>query len=89
MFGYITEEEAHKIRARGRFNYAMRKGKIKKQPCVVSDECNNDVEGHHPDYDKPYDVIWACTKHHGQHHHGEINLEDFDKSQKAYEEQNG
>ena len=29
---------------------------------------NNKVEGHHVDYSKPLNVIWLCSKHHGQVH---------------------
>ena len=39
-------------------------GKITKKPCVVCGETK--VDGHHPDYSKPYEIIWLCRKHHGE-----------------------
>ncbi len=48
------------------FNNAIRDNKIKKLPCW---ECGNvEVEGHHPDYDQPLQVVWLCTKHHKEIH---------------------
>ncbi len=45
---------------------AIKDGMLKRQPCVV---CGNPkVHGHHPDYDKPLEVIWLCPKHHMQEH---------------------
>jgi hypothetical protein len=45
---------------------ALRKGRLFKSPCW---ECGAlDVEGHHPDYDAPLDVVWLCVTHHKQLH---------------------
>lgn len=45
---------------------ALRDGKLQKLPCLV---CGNDkVEGHHPDYSRPLDVVWLCNTHHRQTH---------------------
>lgn len=52
---------------------AVRDGRLEKYPCWV---CGcEDVEGHHPDYDSPLDVIWLCTKHHAEIHR-DYNHED-------------
>ena len=45
---------------------ALRDKKIEKVPCIV---CGSEkVEAHHPDYDRPLDVIWMCPAHHKQTH---------------------
>ena len=47
-------------------NNAVRDGRIEKLPCFV---CGNEqVEGHHPDYDSPLDVVWLCQAHHREIH---------------------
>lgn len=51
---------------------AIRKGLLKKEPCVVCGEIK--VHGHHPDYSKPLEVIWLCHTHHKQLHLGKIKL---------------
>lgn len=45
---------------------AIRNGKLKKFPCMV---CGRQkVEGHHPDYSRPLDVVWLCNPHHREAH---------------------
>lgn len=45
---------------------AIKASKLMKGVCEV---CGSDiVHGHHPDYDKPLDVIWLCPEHHRQWH---------------------
>lgn len=44
----------------------VRRGKLKKLPCFVCGKTQ--VEGHHPDYSRPVDVIWLCVKHHKEVH---------------------
>lgn len=44
---------------------AVKYGKVKKQPCWV---CGCDAEAHHPDYDRPLDVVWLCRLHHREAH---------------------
>jgi hypothetical protein len=45
---------------------ALRDGKIFKQPCFVCGDPK--TEGHHPDYDRPLEVVWLCMKHHKEAH---------------------
>lgn len=47
-------------------SYAVRSGKLTKQPCEVCGEF--DVEAHHEDYSKPLEVEWLCRAHHLQRH---------------------
>lgn len=55
-----------KIRARTLFRYHVSKGNIVRMPCR---DCGaTEVQGHHPDYSKPLDVIWLCSTHHAEEH---------------------
>lgn len=45
---------------------ALRHGVIEKKKCEVCGDTNS--EAHHADYDRPYDVIWLCRKHHKAAH---------------------
>lgn len=55
-----------KRKAQTAVNNAIRDGRLTKQPCHICGEL--EVEGHHPDYSAPLDVVWLCTKHHAQLH---------------------
>ena len=57
----IKKYEAHKALKRAVYNNVV----IKTQ-CFVCG--NNKVEAHHPDYDRPLDVIWMCRQHHRETH---------------------
>jgi len=59
--------------ARNAVNNAVRDGKLTPKPC---ERCGfaMGVQAHHEDYSKPLDVVWLCTKCHGQRHR-EINAE--------------
>lgn len=54
---------------------ALRDGKLQRFPCMV---CGEKAEAHHPDYDRPLDVVWLCTKHHSQAHALVTNDEEKD-----------
>ncbi len=53
--------------AHGAVSAALKRGELVKKPC---EHCGSEyrVEGHHPDYDKPLDVIWLCKSCHEQEH---------------------
>jgi hypothetical protein len=55
-----------KYRARKRLKEATYRGKIKRGPCVKCGRTK--VHGHHPNYNKPFEVIWLCPKHHAEVH---------------------
>ena len=44
---------------------ALKKGTVVKHPCFI---CGEKAEAHHPDYDRPLDVVWLCPLHHKQAH---------------------
>lgn len=46
-------------------NNAVRDGRLQKLPCMV---CGEKAVAHHPDYERPLDVVWLCQPHHKQAH---------------------
>ncbi len=58
---------AEKLKAQNLLNYAVRMGRIQRQPC---EECGTTerVHGHHEDYSKPYVVHWLCFRCHKKAH---------------------
>ncbi len=53
-------------KARNAVSNALRDGRLLKLPCLICGDVR--VEGHHPDYDRPLDVVWLCHSHHKQTH---------------------
>jgi hypothetical protein len=45
--------------------YAVRMKVLIPSPCWV---CGKVAQAHHPDYDRPLDVVWLCDMHHKQVH---------------------
>jgi predicted nucleic acid-binding Zn-ribbon protein len=44
------------------YRTALKRGKLTRTPCHI---CGDEkVEGHHPDYSRPLDVVWLCKAHH-------------------------
>lgn len=56
-----------KTLAQNKLNYAVRTGKIERQPCEVC-SATDKVHAHHHDYGKPFDVRWLCFKCHKATH---------------------
>ena len=56
------EEYPDRIKANRIIRTAVRGGKLKRLPCVVCGQANG--QAHHPDYLKPYNIIWLCPSHH-------------------------
>lgn len=44
---------------------AIRRGELKRLPC---EKCGEKAQAHHPDYNKPLDVMWLCAEHHREWH---------------------
>lgn len=63
----IEERRKHPLarKARNAVAYALRVGKLTKQPCHCGEL---KVEAHHPDYEQPLFVIWLCNRHHKHIH---------------------
>lgn len=62
----VSPEQQKKISARSKATIYIARNKINREPCFI---CGDpDTENHHPDYDKPYEVVWICEKHHKKHH---------------------
>lgn len=61
-----------KYAARNAVANALRDGKLTKTNCVL---CGSDrqVQGHHPDYSKPLEVVWLCCDCHNLEH-GKVPL---------------
>jgi hypothetical protein len=64
----VLWKEANKVRraANVLLGNAVKRGRIQKLPCFVCGDI--ETQGHHPDYDRPLDVIWLCAKHHREAH---------------------
>lgn len=60
-------QNPEKYKARNAVNNAVRDGRLKKLPCEICGAAEK-VQAHHHDYLKPLDVIWLCTRHHGEEH---------------------
>lgn len=63
----MRERSPHKYRARQAVALAVKSGRLVWKPCEVCGSVEM-VEGHHPDYSKPLDVVWLCFKHHLEAH---------------------
>lgn len=58
----LTELQRMRANARSYLHVYIKRGKIKKQPCLFCG--NTEVEAHHHDYSKPLEVTWLCKDHH-------------------------
>ena len=57
----LERQQSDKNFARSQLQQAVRKGIVKKEPCICGE---TNTQAHHADYKKPLDVMWACKKHH-------------------------
>jgi hypothetical protein len=60
------QRDPAKQKARWLLQAAIKRGKIVRLPCVTCGA--TPAQGHHYDYNKPYDVVWLCKTHHGLVH---------------------
>lgn len=61
-----SSRSQQKRRASVAVHNAVKRGKMKKLSCEICGDPKS--EAHHPDYDKPLDVMWLCRKHHADIH---------------------
>ena len=55
-----------KAKAKHVIGHLVKTGKICKLPCEI---CGDKIsQAHHPDYDKPIEVVWLCQIHHTKIH---------------------
>ena len=63
-----AKENPEKIKCYKLVYKAVKKGILLRKPCQF---CSKEkVQGHHPDYSKPLDVIWLCSSCHKKLHLG-------------------
>ena len=60
-------DEAKRNKAVYLVTRAIKAGRLVRGPCAVCGVAER-TEGHHPDYDKPLEVVWLCNKHHAMEH---------------------
>lgn len=64
------EHNAHKRRAHTLFRRALKAGIILKPTTCEKCLKSASLEGHHPDYSRPLEVMWLCRKcHRAEHKH--------------------
>lgn len=57
-----------KRKARSILTNALAAGKIAKPKCCSRCGSRGVIHGHHPDYAKPLNVVWLCSRCHGRTH---------------------
>ena len=68
-----NDEQRRKSNCRSYLHIYIKRGVIKKGPCVVCNTAER-IEAHHPDYDKPLLVYWMCRSHHSLLTRGVISI---------------
>jgi len=59
----MRQKYPEKYKARQAVSNALRNGRLKKLPCESCSNSNlEDIEAHHPNYQRPLDVIWLCKR---------------------------
>ena len=59
------ERNPEKRRAHSKVSYALRSGKLTRQPCEKCGATKR-VHAHHDDYSKQLEVRWLCPVHHAE-----------------------
>src|SRR5208337_2450073 len=57
------------VKAHGKFKQAVNAGiLVRPDSCQRCGQAHPKIEGHHPDYTKPFEVEWLCPKCHKKEH---------------------
>jgi hypothetical protein len=67
---WASPEFQQKIRARHAIQFCVKKGWIVRPKLCPRCDSKRMIEGHHPDYSKPLEVVWLCRECHDTEHHG-------------------
>ena len=57
-----------KFKARRLLNDAIKRGQVMRAEICSKCSSSLKIEGHHENYDKPFEVIWLCERCHKEHH---------------------
>lgn len=64
--GELTDEQRRRANARSMANTYRTRGLLVAEPCF---DCGTaPASMHHPDYDRPVDVVWLCSSCHKARH---------------------
>jgi hypothetical protein len=63
----LNEFQQAKAHTRSKTKVYVKRGKIKKLPCIIC-RTNENVEAHHEDYNDFKNVTWMCRSCHRDHH---------------------
>lgn len=58
----MNAQNKQALKSRRKLNAQIEMGNLQRQPCQVCQQPN--AQAHHPDYSKPYGIIWLCEIHH-------------------------
>lgn len=61
-------QHPNRRKAHEKVKFALRRGKLSKQPCQWPGCTETKVDAHHEDYTQPLKVTWLCRKHHIARH---------------------
>lgn len=68
----LPDEARKKANARAYSHVMVKRGVLKKLPCEQCGDKKSEI--HHPDYNKPREVVWLCRKHHLELHEKEKQI---------------
>lgn len=65
----LKYNKTNRAKARSILNHAIRDGKLTRpENCSSCNRSDLKINGHHPDYNKPLEVLWLCSECHGKIH---------------------